>query len=221
MTTLASTRPVSSGWRWISIFVVAVWAAVAWSLADAGAFRDPPGQIPVSFLIAILAPVALFLALYRSIPSFRDFVLGWDLRALTVLQVSRVIGFAFLAFYGAGLLPGVFAWPAGVGDVLVGLAAAMTAQALVTRPAFATSRRFVAFHLLGLFDFVVAFVAGSLGAGVIPGVVDTITTAPLAGMPLALIPGFLVPIYIVLHLAALLQVGVLRRAAAEVRDPRQ
>jgi hypothetical protein len=58
-----------------------------------------------------------------------------DLRLLTALQGGRVIGFVFLALYAHGLLPGLFAWPAGLGDVLVGGAAPFVLLAQIQQDA--------------------------------------------------------------------------------------
>ena len=46
-------------------------------------------------------------------------------RQLVALQFSRVLGVTFLVLYAVGQLPGIFALPAGCGDVMVGLAALM------------------------------------------------------------------------------------------------
>ena len=47
------------------------------------------------------------------------------------MQSWRVIGVMFLALYAFGLLPGLFAWPAGVGDAIVGLSAPFVLRAIV------------------------------------------------------------------------------------------
>ena len=62
--------------------------------------------------IAITAfiPVALFLAAYALSARFRRLVLAQDTRTLTPMHLWRVIGFAFLALYAFGALPGLFAW---------------------------------------------------------------------------------------------------------------
>src|SRR5262249_11237234 len=49
------------------------------------------------------------------------------------------------ALYVHGVLPGAFAWPAGLGDIAIGVTAPWVALALVRRPGFATSRVFVAY----------------------------------------------------------------------------
>ena len=104
-----------------------------------------------------------------------------------------------------GWLPRLFAWPAGLGDIAVGVTAPFVAQALIRSPSFAGSRRFVVWNILGILDLVVALSMGALNSGFIPGVVGSVTTAPMARLPLVLIPAFLVPLFLMLHLIALLQ----------------
>ena len=48
---------------------------------------------------------------------FRTVVLTSDLSLLTAIQAWRFAGFAFIALYAYGVLPGNFAWPAGLGDI--------------------------------------------------------------------------------------------------------
>jgi hypothetical protein len=74
--------------------------------------------LPVGITVAI--PVTLFLAAYGFSQRFRDFILAQELRTLAMMQHWRVVGFVFLPLYAFDVLPGLFAWPAGVGDVLYG-----------------------------------------------------------------------------------------------------
>ena len=95
-----------------------------------------------------------------------------------------------------GVLPAIFAIPAGAGDVIVGLGA------------FSASRwlragrwgRVVAWNLLGVLDLINAGVLGALTA---PGsfrLIDvTPTSAWLLVLPLVVIPTFVVPFYLLLH----------------------
>jgi hypothetical protein len=62
-----------------------------------------------------------------------------DLPLLTAVQAWRFAGFGFLALFVYGVLPGIFAWPAGLGDMMIGLTAPWVALALARRPAFAAS----------------------------------------------------------------------------------
>jgi hypothetical protein len=103
------------------------------------------------------------------------------------------------------VLPGVFAWPAGLGDIAIGVTAPWVALALVRRPGFVTSRVFVVWNLFGILDLVVAVSAGALSSVLASGVAGDVTTGPMAQLPLVLIPKYLVPLFLMLHLAALFQ----------------
>ncbi len=192
--------------------VLVLWLALMTVLAYTGVLRNEPGEPPLPLVVALAVPILIFFALYAGSGAFRDFVLSRDLRLLTMLQAWRVLGAMFLVLYFYDILPGLFAYPAGLGDVAIGVTAPTVAMALIARPDFAASRAFVVWNLLGLFDFVVAFATGTLTSGVIPGLVaDGLTSSAVVVLPLALIPGFLVPVFSLLHIAALLQA---RQAAA-------
>ncbi len=177
------------------------------------------GQSSMFAPIAITAvlPVVLFLSAYSLSRRFRGFVLSQDLRRLTMLQHWRVIGFVFLALYAFDALPGLFAWPAGLGDVATGLAAVFIVARLDRNPDYATSSSFVRFHLLGLLDFAVAITTAGLSAGAFPALISNgVTSAPLDVWPMNIFPSFIVPAFIILHLTVLLKVRELRRS---VREP--
>jgi hypothetical protein len=190
---------------------VALWFGLIFAASAAGLFENRLGALPRPTLLAVAVPIVVFLLLYRFSTAFRDFVLSSDLRFVTLLQAWRVAGFVFLALYAHNLLPGLFAWPAGLGDIAIGASAPVVVLALLDRPGFAASRRFVVWNLLGIFDFVVAVGMGTLGSGAIAGIIADVTTDPMGVLPLSLIPGFLVPLFTMLHLTALFQA---RRLAA-------
>ena len=58
----------------------------------------------------------LFRRAYWFSSAFRAFVLGLDLRLATAIQAWRFAGLGFIALYTYGVLPGMSAWPAGLGD---------------------------------------------------------------------------------------------------------
>jgi hypothetical protein len=45
--------------------------------------------------------------------SFRKFALGLNARTLTLAQSGRIIGVTFVILQVRGVLPAIFAWPAG------------------------------------------------------------------------------------------------------------
>lgn len=193
--------------------VLAIWLAVVFLLGAAGAFVRHPGTPPIPIFIGATVPLVVFLIAYWGSAAFHAYVLAIDLPLATAIQAWRAGGLGFLALYAHGVLPGVFAWPAGLGDIAIGATAPWVALALVRRPGFATSRVFVVWNLLGILDLVVAVGVGALSSALASGAAGEVTTGPMAQLPLVLIPVYLVPLFIMLHLAALFQPR--RRPSAE------
>ena len=190
--------------------VLAIWFAMVFLFAANEAFVRPPEVPPFPILLGATVPLAVFVAAYLGSEAFRAFILAADLRLLTAIQAWRAGGLGFLALHAYGILPGLFAWPAGLGDIAIGVTAPWVALALIRRPAFAYSRLFLIWNLLGILDLVVAVSTGALSSGFVAGLVGIVTTAPMAQLPLVLIPAYLVPLFIMLHLTALFQVRRLK-----------
>jgi len=187
--------------------VLLVWFLGALWGGAAGIFQSAPSQPPLALLIAVAGPPVVFAFAYRLSRGFREFVLGIDLRLLTAIQSWRVIGILFLALYAFGLVPGLFAWPAGLGDVAVGVAAPFVLLAMV-RGAPTWRRQVMWLNIAGLVDFV-----GAVGTGVLSSdpsfgfVATSATRASLGALPLSLIPTFAVPLWTIFHVAALIQIA--------------
>jgi len=199
----ADRRNVSS----ILAAVLVLWFLLVLAGGYAGAFESGPTRPPLAILLAFVLPPLIFAAAYRTWRSFRGFVLAIDLRLLTAVQSWRVIGVMFLAFYAYGLLPGLFAWPAGVGDFAVGLAAPFVLLAMLRqRP---TWRRQVAWlNIAGLVDFVGAIGTGALSSNSSIGIVaDSAARVSMGSLPLSLIPTFAVPLWTIFHIVSLLQLA--------------
>jgi len=205
--------------RPIIVGVLALWLVVVFLLGAAGAMARPPGTPPVPILIGVTAPVLVFLGAYWGWPAFRAFVLSLDLLLATAIQGWRAAGLGFLALYAHGVLPGAFAWPAGLGDIAIGVTAPWVALTLVRRPGFAISRVFVVWNLLGILDLVVAVSVGGLSSVLASGAAGEVTTGPMAQLPLVLIPAYLVPLFVMLHLAALFQARREASSRVEVSRP--
>ena len=185
--------------------VLAIWFALVFLLGANGAFVRPPETPPFPILLGATVPLILFVAAYLGWGAFRSLILAADLRLLNAIQAWRAGGLGFLALHAHGVLPGLFAWPAGLGDIAIGVTAPWVALALIRQPAFAASRQFVVWNLLGILDLVVALSTGALSSGFVAGLVGEVTTAPMAQLPLVLIPAYLIPLFVMLHLAALFQ----------------
>ena len=202
---VSGTTGVRSPARTVAL-AAGLWLAGAFALSVSGSLQTPAGAPPLRLLAAAGIPILLFVLWYRGSAAFRLWVLGLDLRLVVMLQAWRVIGGVFLVLLALGLLPGLFAWPAGLGDVAVGLTAPLVALALWRRPDVAASPGFLAWNLFGILDFVVAVATGTLASALAPGLVGGITAVAMNAWPLSLIPGFLVPLFTILHLVAILQV---------------
>ncbi len=207
-----SSRPESRGLPGapLAAVVLAAWFALVFLLGATGAFVAPPGTPPLPILAGVTAPIIVFLAMLRVSHAFREFVMALDPRLMMGIQAWRFAGLGFIALYTYGVLPGSFAWPAGLGDIAIGVTAPWLLVALIRRPSFASSRLFVTWNLLGILDLVVAVGTGALSSALARGTPDEITTGPMAQLPLVLIPAYFVPIFAMLHVAALLQARAMR-----------
>ncbi len=165
----------------------------------------------LALLIGLVAPLGLFLIGYRTVPALRNFVLSADLRVIVGIQAWRWAGLGFLTFYAYRILPGIFAWPAGLGDMAIGVTAPVVLSALLRRPGFATSKSFLVWNLSGILDLTVAVSIGALVPLLAPNLYGTVTTAPMSQLPLVLIPTYLVPTFLMLHLTAIFQTRRLAR----------
>jgi hypothetical protein len=185
--------------------VLAIWFAVIFLLGALGTFPRPPGTPPIPILLGATIPVVVFLLAYWGSARFRAFVLALDLPLAAAIQAWRAGGLGFLALYAHGVLPGAFAWPAGLGDIAIGATAPWVVLALIRRPGFVGSPVFVVWNLLGILDLVVAITTGALSSMLASSAPGAVTTGPMAQLPLLLIPAYLVPLFVMLHLAALFQ----------------
>jgi hypothetical protein len=195
-----------------------VWFLGVVSLGAAGTFVGRPGTPPLSIAVAVAAPLAVFFVCLRFSQSFRKFVHCLDLRLIVGMQAWRWAGLGFLSLYAHGILPAVFAFPAGLGDMAVGVAAPWMVLSLVRQPGFAAGRTFVRWNILGILDLVIALGIATASAFFTTGSPGEISTAPMATLPLLLIPAFLVPIFLMLHTSALIQSRHLTRTGLVQTD---
>ncbi len=177
-------------------------AQAAWLIATATAAGAGLYPIEPWLGIGVVVPLLLGLLALR-IPAVAAALS--DERApavLAAIQVLRLVGGAFLVLLAIDELPPGFALPAGIGDVLVGVLAPFVAYALWRRPD--TRVLGIAFNTLGLLDLVVAIPVGLIHS---PGRLQLIVTDPDTGilgmLPMALIPTFVVPLALVLHVASM------------------
>ena len=199
------------------VLIVAAWLLAVVLGGVAGMFESGPSQPPLPILAALAVPLGIFGLGYALSPRFRDFVLSLDLRMLTAAQSWRVIGGMFVFLWAFDLRPALFAFPAGLCDVAVGIAAVFVLRAMIDG-APGWRRKVLLLNLAGLLDFVGAFATGILTSNSSLGLLAGEKAAQWASMdlmPLSLIPTFAVPLWIVLHLISLLQLRELGRRVGE------
>lgn len=189
--------------------VIGAWLLGVVITGAAGLFEAGPSRPPLPLLVAVLLPPGVFGLAYAAVPRFRDYVLGLDLRMLTAVQSWRVLGAVFLFLYAFDLRPALFAFPAGLGDAAVGVAAVFVLRSMLNgHPAW--RRHVLWLNIGGLLDFVVAIGTGVLTSNTsIALVAPAPSMASMGELPLSLIPTFAVPLWTIIHIASLLQ---LRRA---------
>ncbi len=185
--------------------VLLLWLVLTYILGANGAFMRAPGVVPLPILAGLLTPIFVFVAAFWTMGPFRDFVMSLDLPVVAGIQAWRVGGLGFLALYAYGVLPGLFAWPAGLGDMAIGLTAPLIILAFRRQPSFAAGRLFQVWNLLGILDLIVAVGLGATSAVLGIGISSEIQTFPMGVLPLVLVPAFLVPLFFILHLASLFQ----------------
>jgi hypothetical protein len=180
---------------------LAAWFAIAGAIAQVGFLGGGAPPSPALIALRFLVPLVLVAAVFALFPPLRRLASDPEIQpSLIAIQTFRVIGGTFLVLLALNALPAVFAVPAGIGDVLIGLTAIPAARSLRagrTGPA-------VVWNLLGLLDLVVALTMGAIsGPGPARLLTVTPSTAALGVLPLVLFPTYLVPFWIVLHAVSL------------------
>jgi len=87
----------------------------------------------------------------------------------------------------------------------IGITSPLVLSALLRRPGFQKSKSFLVWNLSGILDLTVAVTIGALVPLLATSLFITVTPAPMSQLPLVLIPTYLVPMFLMLHLTAILQ----------------
>jgi hypothetical protein len=174
------------------------WVVGTIALAASGALATHDILMP----ILVFAPVAGFALAYRSRPDFRSYVLSLDTGLLVILNSWRMLGLGFLFLYAYDVLPGLFAWLAGLGDAIAAVGATFIGIKLL-RGNKVSKQTLLKWNSYGLLDFLIAVAVGTALRSNLLG--STVTTDPLSSLPVSLIPTLVVPFYITIHLIIFLQ----------------
>jgi hypothetical protein len=181
---------------------LAPWAALAAFLSLAGVFTlERRLLVPLSLVTA----VSTLLVCHRTLPRFRTWTSGLDLRAILGLHALRApIGVGFLVLEAQGKLTGAFAQVAGFGDIAVGLLALALLATFGKSDRLRPGRALLLWNAFGLIDILVVVAQAQR----LLLFVDPEGIMALAAFPGSMLPTFVVPLVITTHLL------VFRRAFA-------
>jgi hypothetical protein len=191
----------AAGWPYAAAAAgVLAWGALVVVLAREGVFATNPDTTTPLIVAGIAVPVIAGVVLMLRVPGVLRAVDRIPLQWLVGVQFYRVLGALFLIAYARDEMPGEFALPAGIGDVLVGASAVVVAYLVATRGAQRTRSAVLAWCVFGIADLVVAVGTGFLSA---PSILQQLAlddpNTAITRYPFVLIPTYLVPISILLH----------------------
>jgi len=179
--------------------LVIAWFVLALTASSLHLFQNNDNRIGLAVAFAAGTPIVVFSLWFAASQNFRRFALSLDPKILTSAQSWRIIGFTFLLLEAHRVLPAVFAFPAGYGDMFIGVTASSVAWKLADP---AQRNNFILWQLLGILDLVIAVSIGTTAALISP---QGPTMAPMTVLPLSLIPTFLVPLFTILHVICIAQ----------------
>jgi hypothetical protein len=190
--------------RLVKAFAIALigWFMAATVSAWLGAYQATPDRMP-TIQYALLAPIIIGAWLIWRSPTVALVIDAIPQHWLVGVQIFRILGGIFLVLYAMGKMPGVFAWPAGVGDLLVGALSPVIAIAYARAPRM-NADLVLWWNILGLTDLIVAVATGvSSSPSAIQITAFDHPNELISMFPLVLVPAFLVPLWILLHIASL------------------
>jgi hypothetical protein len=190
---------VDAKYERLAVGLIGAWFLLSLLLSALKVFENQPARPPLALGLAVLTPILLFSGWYAMSAEFRQFVLALSPRILTIVQAWRLGGFVFIVLYAHGILPGIFALPAGWGDIAVGATAPLVAVKLARSN---HPKGFILWQAFGMLDLAVAVSLGTLAPLISP---DGIATSAMTVLPLSLIPTFAVPLLFLLHLICIAQ----------------
>lgn len=179
--------------------LIAIWFVFSLTASALNVFRNGPNDPPIELGLAAVLPIVVFALWYSLSKDFRGFTLSLNAGVLTLVQSWRIVGYAFLILAAYGILPKLFAWPAGWGDIFIGATAPFVALKLMKN-----SRRwsYILWQVLGIVDLVNAVALGALSGYIDP---KGAGGGAMTVLPLSLIPTFLVPLFLILHVICIAQ----------------
>lgn len=155
--------------------VLAIWGLGVVVAAETGVYQSiAPLMIAPIIVLGVVIPVIA----YAMSKGFQAYIASVGLQTLTAFHIWRIAAALLFFWYGAqNLLPETFVRNAGVGDLIAGIMALGVTLLPKTR------NRYLAFHIVGFADFVVA-----VGTGLTMFLLKDPRMAGIQTLPMALIP---------------------------------
>jgi hypothetical protein len=191
--------------------LIAGWFIFALSASALHLFKNDSNRIGLAVALAALMPMVVFFVWFGVSESFRQFAISLNPRTLTAVQSWRILGFIFVLLQAQGVLPAIFALPAGYGDMAVGATASLAWK--LANPSHRNS--FILWQVLGIADLVMA-----VGLGTAVGLLSPHST-PMVAMtvlPFSLIPTFIVPLLLIFHVICLAQARAWKGLSGDTRQ---
>ncbi|NNE88956.1 MAG: hypothetical protein HKN27_12845 [Silicimonas sp.] len=203
----ARLSPLGSGlFLTTAVLFFGAWYATAIPLAQAGRFNVPttPSDPPI-VLMFLFGGAFLLFGLAWWTPLGRRLTEATPLAAIAAFQIPRFVGGVFLVGWVAGDIPALFAIPAGLGDILAGMAGWQASRALVkNRPE--ARRLLMRATWIGMADFAVAVVLGIVTSTGFAHLFAREAPNIINEYPLAMFPAYIVPIFLGFHLIAIARI---------------
>ena len=193
--------PRSRTFRILSVTLVA-WFLAALVPTWLGFYQGTHSRVP-TIQYGLLIPVLIGILLFWRWPTLRRVVDAVPQRWIVTVQAYRVEGLIFLVLYAAGRMPVNLPGQLVSAMFIVGLLAPIVGLAYA-RGWRGSGSSVRAWNFLGLTDLVVAVTTGFLSS---PSPLQMLAfdrpNVLIGAFPLAMIPVFLVPLSVLLHLASL------------------
>ena len=193
----------------------AVIAIVAWFLSAgiAGWFGyfSQPDIPPTHLALFLVTPMIGFMGAYVLSAHFRVWTHSIRLSIIVGAHAWRYVGIGFVIAFLLGYLPPQFGIPEGVGDIIAAVFSLPLAFSLHRGKPVRTA--FIVWNIFGLVDLLSAITMGILYSQGSFGILrDGVSTALMTMFPIHLIPTFFVPLFILLHILALVRSGEVPRS---------
>lgn len=179
--------------------LIAAWFVFALSASALEWFKNGANRLGIAVAVAATVPIVVFALWFAASKTFRQFALSLNPQLLTLAQTWRIVGFTFVLLEARGILPAIFALPAGYGDMTIGATATLVAWKLANP---AHRNNFILWQLLGIADLVTAVSLGTTARLLSP---HSPSMVAMTVLPLSLVPTFLVPLFLIFHVICIAQ----------------